>query len=414
MVVDPAAGPIAAADAAESETAAPDAAGLDAAEPDAAEPDAHGGESPPDAPPADFAFPGDGEVVVELQLDDEAVAFLRSGDDKDRRLAAGTRINGRAGPDAEINLRGKGTLRCRRRSFTVRFKAPIRIGDSPPLEHALLLSMCADEGYLKMHSSMGLLAEMGLFPAWFRYVELRYGGETRGVYLLVERPRKALPYRFPDNEVVLRRVSDDVADVERPDNLPESALTPYFDLYDLPARHDDGSLLPALRRRLDYDQYLRWLAVNSALENGDYVDEVFFYDGAPAPGDHEAPWFSVMAWDYDDIFEPCHVGGPIAEPLLFCAESALDRPVRDDPAVRAVYAEVLSALLDGPLSEAAYAALLEASLAELGPLLADPEVGAVMFPGEVDAVAAARAHAAELRERAAARRAALRRLLAAE
>lgn len=323
----------------------------------------------------------DVHLTFTLELDDEQLAFVRTSNDESRRLAVGTRIRGAAGPDAEINLRGKGTLTCPRRSFTVRFDEPARFGDSPPLDHVLLLSMCLDATYLKMRTSNEVLAANGLFPGWYSLAEVRYGAETRGVYLVVERPRKALPRVFPDNTMVVRRITDQDLEIKRPDEAdiadPDAFLAPYRALYALRGQHAGADQLAALRAHMDYDGYLRWLAINSALHNGDYIDEVYFYDRR-GPAGAAAPYYAIMAWDYDDIFNNCHTRGPLDEPLLYCAESGLDRPVRDTPEVTDAYLGYLRGLMAGALAPEPYGALVQRVADEMAVYLARPGVVAVM------------------------------------
>ncbi|MCA9542119.1 MAG: CotH kinase family protein [Myxococcales bacterium] len=346
----------------------------------------------------------DAHHTLALQFTDAQFEAIRTTRERSDRFVGGIEIDGRPGPEIEVNLRGKGTFFCARRSFTVRFATPVRVGDSPPLEHILLLSMCEDEPYLRMRSSVELLQGVGLFPSWFTFAEVRYGEQTRGVYLVVERPRKAVSRLFRDNELVIRRIRDDQEEIDRPDEADivdrDALLAPYRALYDVIAALEGDALLDQLDRRMDYDHYLDWLAVNSVLENGDYRDEVYFYD-RPGPAGAVSPYFAILAWDYDGVQTPCHVGNPIAEPLMYCAESALDRPVRDDAAVHARYVDRLRAVLDGPLAPAAYAETIHRVAAELALYLDRPGVRAIMARGDdpLDPATAADEMAARQAER---------------
>lgn len=319
--------------------------------------------------------------TLELVMTDEQVDGVRRERSRDTRYRVGTRLDGVDGPGAEINLRGKGTFYCARRSFTVRFDRPVRIGDSPPLEHVTVLSMCEDTPYLRMHSASALMTAAGIFPPWFGYAELRYGGGTRGVYLLVERPRKAADRVAGGSDLVIRRLNDAEEEIKVPDEAEiddrEAVLAPYRALYRLADGLNDAALLDQLDRRMDYDAYLDWLAINSVLENGDYRDEVYFFD-RPGPPGSAAPYFGIIPWDYDGVQTRCHVGDPIPEPLMYCAESGLDLPVMRDPVVQARYVDRLSALLEGPLGPEAFAGFVRRSAAELAPYLARPGVLEIM------------------------------------
>ncbi|MCK6572962.1 CotH kinase family protein [Myxococcota bacterium] len=322
----------------------------------------------------------DAHLTWEMALDESELQFVRTSNDKTRRLTVENTFNGRAAPPAEINLRGKGTLVCPRRSFTVRFEHPVHLQDSPPLEDVVLLSMCEDPLVLRSRISLEILSRLDLFPAWFSYVELRYGGETRGVYLMVERPRAALARISPDLSRIIRRLSDADVEIDHPDesSIPdrEAFLAPYRAIFTAQNEWQGEQLLAELLRRMAYDQYLLLLAYNSVLENGDYIDEVYFYDRAPPPSrlGAESPFFDVMAWDQDETFRRCHTPAPIADPLLNCAESRLDRLVVTQPPVRALYVSQLRRLLDGPTSAASLEGVSERAAAELAVYLDRPGV----------------------------------------
>ena len=322
----------------------------------------------------------DAHLTWEMVFDPEELAFVRTSNDKSRRILVENVINGRDVAGAEINLRGKGTLVCPRRSFTVRFLNPVHLRSSPPLEDVNLIALCEDPLVLRSRISLELLGRLGLFPSWFSYVELQYGGDTRGVYLMLERPRSAIERNHPDNSRVIRRLSDVDAEIDHPDEDSiadrEAFLASYRALFSLHDVLQGEALLAELQRRMQYDQYLLWLAYNSAMENGDNIDEVFFYDRAPPanrPG-AEQPFYAVMAWDQDEIFRPCHTPSPLREPLTSCAESGLDRLVVRQPVVRAVYLTQLRRLLEGPVSAGSFAPVAARAAAELAVYLDRPGV----------------------------------------
>ena len=104
-------------------------------------------------------------------------------------------------------------------------------------------------------------------------------------------------------------------------------------------------------QRLDAAQYLRWVAANTLLRNGDYIDEVFFYGhvrkNAPSAGDgggrRYRPLLHSMGWDYDTVLKPCH---PVPlryrlkrvnDSLIYCGESKLDHFMHADPGLRRLY-----------------------------------------------------------------------------
>ncbi len=330
----------------------------------------------------------DAHVTWEMLLDPAELDFVRSSNDKTRRLTVENLMNGRPVAAAEINLRGKGTLVCPRRSFTVRFQSPVRLQNSPPLEDVVLIALCEDPLVMRSRVSLELLARLDLFPAWFSYVELRYGGDTRGVYLLIERPKSAVAREYPENTLVLRRLSDAEVEIDRPDEAEivdrEAFLAPYLALYTLREALQDELLLSELQRRMMYDQYLLLVAYNSVMANGDNIDEVYFYDRSAPPNRPEAatPFFSVMAWDQDEIFRNCHTPAPLAEPLTNCSESGLERLMVRNPSIRALYVTQLRRLLDGPVSAESVDRVVSRAAAELAVYLARPGVIPLHTPAD--------------------------------
>ena len=56
---------------------------------------------------------------------------------------------------------------------------------------------------------------------------------------------------------------------------------------------------------IDIVGYLRWLALSTWVESGDYVDELWLF----ASNEADRQRFLLHAWDPDDSFETCHRQG---------------------------------------------------------------------------------------------------------
>ena len=329
----------------------------------------------------------DTHLTLDLSLSEAALEALRTSIDRAPRWPVEVRASGVERPRATFNLRGQGTIFCARKSLTLRFEAPTTLGTSPPSEGFVLLALCEDPTLLRSRVAFEQLQSVGLFPPWFGFAEVKLNGETNGLYLVVERPRDAIARGTPSNTRVLRRRSPErVVEVDRPDvediaNL-ESFLAPYYALLDLPTTLTGEALLAALRARMDFDQYLSMVAFNSALENGDNIDELYFYDAphparAPTPGG--VPYWRVMAWDQDEIFRPCHVAQPSPDPALYCAESVLDDLVRTSLPARVAYIAALRQVLEGPLRPVAVRSAAERAAAEVRVYLERPGLTTAHF-----------------------------------
>jgi len=289
--------------------------------------------------------------------------------------------------EASAHLRGQTSFACERRSYTVNLKgkAGRRVVPGMATDELLLLSMCRDEAYVNQHTADLLLAELDLFPLRFGYVELWLDGVTRGVYLVVEKAADALlADQIGARSVIRRRFDpeDKPADVKwARDGHPDRARAEYDAIVEGAAGLRGPALVAYLSAHIDLDQLLRFLAFNSLMLNGDYVDEVYFVatdtvlDGATAAD------FAISAWDPDDLYSACHHGGRFAieDPhgLLYCVEGDLEKLVAADEAPYARYVEALSTLLADLPPERVDAAL-EETRRKLLPFLDDPDVAGAM------------------------------------
>lgn len=53
-----------------------------------------------------------------------------------------------------------------------------------------------------------------------------------------------------------------------------------------------------VQQHLNVEKYMKWLAFNYLIQNGDYTDEVLFYQKG------NDTKFDIIPWDYDDLFNP--------------------------------------------------------------------------------------------------------------
>jgi hypothetical protein len=214
---------------------------------------------------------------------------------------------------------------------------------------------------------------------------LTLAGEARGAYLVLEEPDEAALRTQARVRSVIRRRND--AERARPEvkhsvGDPAAALAEYKGLVELARGLRGEALLEGLERAMDLDGYLRWVALMTLLENGDYVDEVLFVatDATDARGE-VVPYFHAVGWDPDDLYSACHHGGRDAIPdpagLLYCAEADFDEVIFADASVYRRYVEVLEDLIQR-LTPEAFDAVLEQVWGLLWPLLSQDEVRGAM------------------------------------
>ncbi len=303
---------------------------------------------------------------------------------------------------AGAHLRGKGTLGCERNSFTLALDGPARhLLPASRTDEFYLISMCADDRYVQQYTANQLLAELGLFPLQFRYVELLIDGQTRGVYLLLEKPREELVRDSTGVHDVMRRRFNS----NPPDDYFESKYS--SGEYDAAAVYDSASAGANLTEYIDLEEYLRFLALMTAYQNGDYIDEIWVVASEQGlAGGTTGLWFQMMAWDNDDLFSECHYSGNHAFTdsygLIYCAEAAIDHFLLGDPMMYAHYVDVLEDVLLRKVPPERFDVAVAATELAIMPLLSRPGVSAAMVrlvndnPGAADPVEAARDVAASL------------------
>jgi hypothetical protein len=255
-----------------------------------------------------------------------------------------------AGPSrsALITTHGWSTEDTERKSFAVRLFKRQSLTDDVEVRKFLLINMLYDKGSFCMETCYRWLGELDLFPCYHQYVNVFINGEPQGLYLLVERPEDAIRRSRPDVVSILRRRWMEVPELKfaGPQANPFAA---YRRIVHIDPRLHGRALAGAYASDLDLDQYLRWLAFNSLVRNGDYLDEVFFYQEHDSLGRPEP--LRLVAWDYDDVFHPPGHKRAFSDSLLYSCEADIDSRIQSDPVLRARYAASLRQLLTAQLTE---------------------------------------------------------------
>ena len=362
------------------------------------------------------------------------------------------KVNDSAGYKGEqvkgLTTRGQTCLKAPRRCLGIKLSEKITFrlsnAQSVATKNFSLSSMWQDLGYANSNLGYSILAQAGLFPIRHLYAEVLIKDSSsngkylsKGLYLITENPDKALgddkgvaaPY-------VLRRGyrSEQFGDIKLPGGLPdvsgakvevykkelenekinnpfsETAYSKaYQEIYTAGVYKKSGvALYEELSQRMDIDAYLKWLAINSFLKNGDYTDEVYFYADAQKAVKEGKIYFRIMGWDYDGLFAEPHlkllvkskagleilkdilgIGGggesdrlkshgiPIKvldQTLLYSAEDNLDLKIGVDAYLYKKYLETLRTVVSVDLSDAKVRALAEKIYQELFPYLNSPAI----------------------------------------
>ncbi len=286
-------------------------------------------------------------------------------------FTARVRVGGSASMEARIHFRGQGTMGCQRKSLNVELMIdePLPIIPRSATTEFFLISMCLDEGYFQQTLANRILRQLGLFPFNFRYVEVRRNGESLGVFLLIEKPTHSLRDSMTDVRRVIRRRTGHYGRPQAelkypPPASPDEAAALMAEFHELAALVGTTApelLFDTLSQRFDFDLYLLWLALNTLLQNGDYIDETFFYASTELNADRTSSlYYRNTGWDYDDLHVACHHGGrdALRDPwgIVYCAEDEIDQALLLSDEVYSRYIDHLVWLIDDVYTEEIMAA----------------------------------------------------------
>jgi hypothetical protein len=295
------------------------------------------------------------------------------------------RVGDAAPVEATAHLRGQTSLDCARKSFTVNLakNRPRHLLAGLASDEFYLISMCKDDRYFQQHTANLLARDQGLFPLRFGLVELLIDGNTRGVYLLLEKTEEGLLEDFSRVRSIIRRRFDPGEkdpDVKYPNGTDahDPAMDAYWALVPATEGLAGQALVDEMDRRIDLDQFLRWLAFQTLMGNGDYVDELFLFSTEAVRQGGLVEWFSFMAWDMDDLYSACHHSGKHAmdDPwgLLFCAEGNLEKALLTDPVVYQRFVDILEEMMATRVTADDVDAALDETASVLLPFFERPEI----------------------------------------
>ncbi|MDX2247598.1 MAG: CotH kinase family protein [Bacteroidia bacterium] len=294
-------------------------------------------------------------------------------------------VNGEKIVLESLSLRGQSSLGFHRKSLNVKLSEKttfLKGGEKYAMKEFYLIGMTMDQYYYRSYLSYTCLQSIGLFPLFFAYTELFINGETQGIYMVVEKPHESM--KKQDSPCVIRRgyghKIEEVKFSAKKTDLPEHAFTDaYAQLYELPEKFSGKELYKAWNKWLDVDAYMRWLAFNFFIMNGDYADELYLY----AKPVRDSVAFGVIPWDYDDIL----VGNPHRKDLvifhkgwknkyMFMAEEKIDQVIAEDEWLHQRYLEILGEVLDEFSSEK-MKEIYQTVFTELAPFYRSPETVAL-------------------------------------
>jgi len=292
-------------------------------------------------------------------------------------------LNGAPAVAAEFNIRGQNCLKSARRCFGFKTEGKLSFSGENGLSAKSfnLVSLWEDQGYVSSRIGYEFFKSTGYFNLRNEYTEVFVNGVSNGLYLVTEKPKKAVEQYVKDAFVARRGME---YRFEVAETAPKGSL--YTDLQYLGAfksmMNDIKPLTGVpLRTRLDQtlnlDLYMKWLIVNSILKNGDYTDEVFFYADTQA----KQIRFNVFPWDMDDLFRPPHGGAlnaryrtEIANGLLYSMENPVDVKIGTDATLYADLKQIAGPILRDRAADAAVDRVIDTVKRAIEPYLDRPSI----------------------------------------
>lgn len=280
----------------------------------------------------------------------------------------------------EISTRGQTTLYYRRKSYSFDLKSEASFDHGTKtrkLKKFFLLGLTMDRNYANNYLAFEMMERSKLFHLFYVFGELRINGKSEGICLIVERPGD-WALKKKDSPLLIRRGYNSSIDKLKEDNKADKEIikkyrTNFREIYRSLDKYEGEELYRTISAWLDTDVYMKWLAFNYFIRNGDYTDEVYFFVD---PGTGK---FNVIPWDYDDVFSAApHEGYEesrkiTGDKLFFSAEDLLDKKIVTDPYLYKMYLVQFEQLLH-ELSPDVLKQIFEKTYAELYPYYSNDEI----------------------------------------
>lgn len=289
-------------------------------------------------------------------------------------------INGNALEPEEINTRGQSSLYYRRKSFSFSLKseAPFRHGErTESFKKFYLLSLSMDKNYCSNRLAFEMMEASRLFHLFYSFCDLRINGKSEGICMVVEHPED-WAMKMKNSPLLIRRgynttIDKIITDEKTVGGKAKRDRDDFREIYRSLNKYEGEEIYKTLSNRLDMDVYMKWLAFNFFVRNGDYTDEVYFFV------DPAIDKFSIIPWDYDDLFSLAPHEGIVesrkvlGEKLFYSAEDPLDKKIVTDPYLYQKYLIQFEELMN-QLSVDVLKRAFENTYAELYPYYSDNEI----------------------------------------
>jgi spore coat protein H len=234
-----------------------------------------------------------------------------------------------------------------------------------------------DRNYCNNRLAFEMMEASGIFGLFYSFCELRINNKSEGIHLVIERPEDWAIKKMNSPLVIRRGFNHQIKKIKSRKKIERREVKKYSgyyrQIYKCLNQQEGEELYKTLSDLLDIDEYMKWLAFNFLVRNGDFTDEVYFYY------DPDIKKFRVIPWDYDDLYFPAPHEGKIEnkklleEKFIFSAEDLLDKKIATDPYLYKTYLVNFKDLL-ARLSPPVLKRVFENTYAELYPYYSKEEI----------------------------------------
>jgi spore coat protein H len=318
-------------------------------------------------------------ISIELPVAEYEYLQAVTGEKMDFKTT-GLIINGEQIKPEGIHSRGQTSLYFKRKSlgFKLKTDATLRHGEkTEKLKKFDLISLSMDKYYIRNRLAFEMMEKIGLFDLFYAFCDLRVNGKSEGIFMVIERPEDWAIDKKNSPLMIRRGYEHKMDKVETEKKAEKSEIKKYEDyfrnIYKSLKKQEGEELFNTLSQWMDVEHYMKWLAFNYFVKNGDYSDEVFFYV------DPEIGKLRIIPWDYDDIFAAIpHEGKDkakkyIGDKLIFSAEDDLDLKIATDQFLYNKYLDNMKEIVE-TLSPKDLKEVFDNTYAELYPYFSEKEI----------------------------------------
>jgi len=289
-------------------------------------------------------------------------------------------INGDTLVPEEIVTRGQTTLYYRRKSysFDLQSEASFSHGEKTrAFRKFYVLSLSMDRNYANNRLAFEMMESAGIFHLFYTFGELRINGQSEGICMILERPDDWAMKKKESPVLIRRGYNNNIDKLKSDKNADRETIkeyrTNFNQIYRSLYKYRGEELYKAISTWLETEEYMKWLAFNFFVRNGDYTDEVNFYI------DPDSKKFGIIPWDYDDIFSVGpHEGYSesrkiTGNKLVFSTEDELDKKIVSDPYMYKMYLVQFEKVMN-ELTPDMLKSIFEKTYAELYPYYSNEEI----------------------------------------